>query len=128
MVHTIIVNNKSYDLPKKTVAVTEKLDKALTVDNIKGLTVRGRFEILHEFVKELVGEENAVEILGSSNLDDIDLSELAVIVLNINEAYEKPLNDFQTERMRSKIGMIPMDKITSITKAAQTVASMQVMK
>ncbi len=128
MVHTIIVNNKSYDLPKKTVAITEKLDKALTVDSIKGLTIRGKFDILHEFVKELVGEENAAEMLGSTNLDDIDLSELAVVVLSINEAYEKPLNDFQTERMRAKMGMLPMDKFNSITKAAQTVASMQVMK
>ena len=128
MVHTIIVNNKSYDLPKKTVAITEKLDKALTADSIKGLTVRGKFEILHNFVKDLVGEENAAEILGSANLDDIDLSELALIVLNINEAYEKPLDDFQTERMRAKMSAFPMDKITSITNAAQVAASMQVMK
>lgn len=128
MVHTIIVNNKSYDLPKKTVAITEKLDKALTVDNIKGLTVKGKYEILHNFVKELIGEENAAEMFGTANLEEIDLSELAVVVLSINDAYEKPMNDYQAQRMRERIGNIPMEKITSITKAAQSVSNMQVMK
>lgn len=128
MVHTIIVNNKSYDLPKKTVAITEKLDKALTVDGIKGLTVKGKFEILHNFVKELVGEENAAEILGSANLEEIDLSELAVVVLSINDAYEKPMNDYQAQRMRERLGNIPMEKFTSIAKTAQAVTNMQVMK
>lgn len=128
MVHTIIVNNKSYDLPKKTVAVAEKLDYALTVDNIKGLTVKGKFEILHNFVKELVGEENAVEMLGSANLEEIDLSDLTMVVLSIKDAYEKPMNDYQAQRMRERIGNIPIEKLTSVTKAAQAVTNMQVMK
>lgn len=128
MVHTIIVNNKSYDLPKKTVAITEKLDKALTIDLIKGLTIKGKFEILHNFVKELVGEENAAEMLGSANLEEIDLAELAVIVLSINDAYEKPMNDYQAQRMRERIGNMPLEKLTSITKTAQAVTNMQVMK
>lgn len=128
MEHTVIVNNKSYDLPKKTLAVTEKLDKALKVDTVKGLNVRKKYETLHETVKELVGEENAAEMLGSANLDEIDLSELAVVVLSINDAYEKPMNDYQAERMRERIGSIPMEKFTSIAKTAQTVSNMQVMK
>lgn len=32
MVYTVIVNNRSYELPKKTVTVMEDLDQALKVD------------------------------------------------------------------------------------------------
>lgn len=128
MEHTIIVNNKSYDLPKKTITVTEKLDKAMKVDSVKGLTIRKKYELLHETIKGFVGEENAAEMFGTANLDEIDLSELAVVVLSINDAYEKPMNDYQTDRMRERIGSIPLEKIASITKTAQAVSNMQVMK
>ena len=128
MVHTIIVNNKSYDLPKKTIAVAEKLDNALKVDSIAGLSINEKIRKLHDFVKEMVGNENAAEMLGSEDLNEIDTSELAVIVLQINDAYEKPMEDYRVKHMQNKIGNIPFDKITSMTKAAQTVANVQMMK
>ena len=40
MVYTIIANNKSFDLPKKTVSVMEELDRVLKVDSNKGLSLR----------------------------------------------------------------------------------------
>lgn len=128
MEHTIIVNNKCYELPKKTVAIAEKLDNALKVDSIAGLSVKDKFKILHDFVKEMVGNENAAEMLGSEDLNEIDTSELAVIVLKINDAYEKPMNEYQAGRMQAKIASIPFDKLTSMTKAAQTVTNAQMMK
>ena len=128
MTHTIIVNNKCYDLPKKTVAIAEKLDNALKVDSIAGLSVKERFKKLHDFVKEMVGNENSAEMLGSDDLNEIDTSELAVIVLKINDAYEKPMNEYKKERMQARIGDIPFEKLTSMTKATQTVSNMQMMK
>ena len=128
MAYSIIVNDKCYELPKKTVANAEKLDKALKVDSIGGLSVKDKFKKLHDFVKEMIGSENAAEMLGSDDLNEIDTAELAVIVRKINEAYEKPMQEFQAERMQAKVGMIPFDKLTSMTKAAQTVASVQMMK
>lgn len=128
MVHTVIVNNRSYDLPKKTVAVAEKLDMALKTDSIAGLSIKDKFERLHDFVKEMVGSENAAEMLGSEELNEIDTSELAVIVLKINDAYEKPMNDYQAERMQKKISNIPIEKLTSMTKAAQSVSNTQMIR
>lgn len=122
MEYTIIVNDKSYDLPKKNLATMEKLDQALKVDSIAGLTLRKKYEKLHTFVKDMVGEENAEEMLGSSNLNEIDLSQLSVIVLQINDAYEKPLNDYNAERMRDKMGVIPFKEISGLANAAQVVA------
>lgn len=124
MVYTIIFNGRSYDLPKKTVAVMEKVDDVLKVDALKG-TVRQKFEKLHRFVKDSVGEENAAEMFGSTDLSEIDLSEVTLAVRMIIDAYDKPINDYQMEKNRQKLADLPLDKITSITKAAQTVATME---
>ena len=128
MVYTIIVNERSYDLPKKTVAVMEKLDDVLKVDQIKGLTVKQKFEKLHAFVKGLVGDGNAEEMFGSDNISEIDLSELTLAVKKIVAAYDKPITDYDAEMARQKFDNVPIEKIVSLTKAAQTVSAQQAHK
>ena len=128
MVYTIIVNERSYDLPKKTIAVMEKIDDVLKVDQIKGLTVKQKFEKLHAFVKDLVGDSNAEEMFGSDNISEIDLSELTLAVKKIVAAYDKPINDYDAEMAKQKFDNVPIEKIVSLTKAAQTVSAQQAHK
>ena len=128
MVYTIIVNERSYDLPKKTVAVMEKLDDVLKVDQIKGLTVKQKFEKLHAFVKGLVGDSNAEEMFGTDNISEIDLSELTLAVKKIVAAYDKPITDYDAEMARQKFDNVPIEKIVSLSKAAQTVSAQQAHK
>lgn len=121
--YTIIVKNRSYELPKKTVTIMEELDQALTIDNNKNLSLREKYMHLHEFVKRTLGEEKAKECLGSDNLDEIDLSELAITVRKIQDAYDKPITEYQMSKAREKLGALPMDKLTSFMTAASTAAS-----
>lgn len=127
MEYTIIANGRSYDLPKKTVAIMGKVDDALKVDALN-TSIRDKFDRLHKFAKDVLGEENAAEILGATTLDEIDLSELSLVVLKINDAYDKPLADYRTEKMREKMDSIPTEKIVSLTKGMQSVANAQMMK
>ena len=124
MVYTIIVNNRSYELPKKTVAVMEDLDRALTIDSNRNLSLREKYMHLHEFVKRTIGEEKAKECLGSDNLDEIDLSDLAITVRKIHDAYDKPVSEYQAAKMREKLGTLPMDKIAPMMNAAEKMAGM----
>ena len=128
MVYTIIVNERSYDLPKKTVAVMEKIDDVLKVDQIKGLTVKQKFEKLHAFVNGLVGDSNAEEMFGSDNISEIDLSELTLAVKKIVAAYDKPITDYDAEMARQKFDNVPIEKIVSLSKAAQTASAQQAHK
>ena len=125
MEYTIIVDGRSYDLPKKTVAVMDKLDEVLKVDSRPNLTVRQKYEKLHSFVKELLGEENAKELFGSDNLSEIDLSELSLTVLKINDAYDQPLADYRMDKMCESMSSIPTEKIVSLTKSMQSIANAQ---
>lgn len=128
MEYTMIVNGRSYDLPKKTLSVVEKIDKVLKLDETKGLSVKQKYEKLHGFVKEMTGEESAAEMFGSSNLAEIDLSEVTLAARKIIDAYEKPVNDYEMEKQKEKLDVVPIDKIISMTKAAQSIANMQMMK
>ncbi|MBQ7067051.1 MAG: hypothetical protein IJN92_09570 [Lachnospiraceae bacterium] len=128
MVYTIIVNNRSYDLPKKTLALAEKLDSVLKVDSVKGYTVRQKYQKLHDFMKELVGEDNAAEMFGSEDLSEIDLSELTLAVRKVVDAYDKPVADYSMEKNREKIESLPIEKLISVTKAAQAVSNAEMMK
>lgn len=128
MEYTIIINERSYDLPKKTLTVMEKVDEVLKVDSLKGYTVKQKFEKLHSFMKNLVGEENAAEMFGSANLSEIDLSELTLAVRKVIDAYDKPIVDYQTEKSASKLDQLPIEKIVSISKAVDKIAAMEPQK
>ena len=128
MEYTVIINGRSYDLPKKTLAVMEKVDEVLKVDSMKGYTVKQKFEKLHGFMKNLVGEENAAEMFGSSNLSEIDLSELTLAVQKVIDAYDKPITDYQAEKSKSKLEQLPIEKIVSISKAVDKIAAMEPQK
>lgn len=121
MVYTIIVNNKSYDLPKKTVDVMEDLDHVLKIDSNTNSSLREKYAHLHAFLKSILGEEKARECLGSDNLDEIDLSDLAITVSKVHAAYEKPVMENSLRDMRERLGQVPMDKITQMISAIDTV-------
>lgn len=128
MEYTIIVNGRSYDLPKKTMAVVEKMDEVLKIDSVKGLSVKQKFEKLHGFVKGLAGEEQAAEMFGSADLAEIDLSELTLAVKKIVDAYDKPISDYDAEKSLQRLNQLPIDKILSMTKAAQSMANAQALQ
>lgn len=128
MDYTIIVDGRSYDLPKKTIGVMEKLDEALKIDSNKGLTVKQKYEKLHSFVKGVVGDEAAQEMFGSDNISEIDLSELGLTVLKIRDAYDEPFAKYDEEKMQRKFDSIPTEKLLSFAKSAQAVANAQGLK
>ena len=118
MNYTVIINGHSYDLPKKTIAVMEKLEEVITVDSNKGMGIRDKFGVLHDFIVELVGEKGAKEILGADNLSEADLSDVTLTVKKIVEAYDKPLKDYQMEQGRKALDGIPIEKIIALGNTA----------
>lgn len=116
MVYTIIHNRKSYDLPKKTIGVMEELDKCLKIDSVVGMSLRDKFNELRSFLVSLLGEAAVNEILGSDNLDDIDLSDITITFRKIVDAYDKPIVDYNNGKTRDALSQIPFDKISQLSK------------
>lgn len=123
MEYTVIINGRSYDLPKKTVSVMEKMDGILKIDSCR-MKARQKFEKMHEFVKDMIGEENAKEAFGTDNLEEMDMSELAITVLKMNDAYNQPLTDYKIEKMRATMNSMQTDKIAALANSASAIANM----
>lgn len=119
MDYTVIINGKSYDLPKKTIQVVEKIDTILKVDSIKGMNLRDKFQKLHDFTCDLVGKENAEEILGGNSIDSIDLSEVTLAARKIIDAYDKPVADYEADKAKRRLNELPIERIISLANSAQ---------
>ena len=124
MIHTVIIDGRSYDLPKKNMKMAGKIDDILRVDSSQGMSLKQRFEKLHIFVKEVLGEDTAKEILGSDNLEDVDLSELTLAVRKIIDGYQKPIADYEMEKSMEKFSAIPTGKFDSMSKVLEMSAKM----
>lgn len=127
MEYTVILNGRSYDLPKKNLVVAEKLDEVLKVD-AQVTNARQKFDKMHKFVKDILGEENSKEILGSDKLEELDLSELALLVLKIDDAYKRPVAEYRTEQMYERMSSIPTEKFSALSDSVQKLSSVQGMK
>lgn len=124
MNYAIIVNGRSYDLPPKTLNIADRLDEVLKVDSIKGLSLRQKYEKLHSFIGELVGNDNLKEMFGSDKLEEIDLSELTLIINMVVDAYDKPINDYNVQKTRDRLNSLPLDKLVSTVNAAEKAVNM----
>ena len=78
MIYTVILHSHSYDLPAKTLAVTEKLDSAGRVDDIPGMSTREKYKVVLQCVIDILGRDNVKEALGSDKLEEVDLSEVTL--------------------------------------------------
>lgn len=119
---TIIINGRSYDLPKKTMRIAERLEDVVKKDQMNGLSIRQKFENTHACIKEILGAENTKEIFGSEDIEDIDLCDVALAFKMIVDSYAQPLKEYNSAKIRNSISSIPFDKLASVADVMQKVS------
>ena len=124
MIYTVIINDQSYDLPKKTMAVTEKLDNVVRTDNRAGVSIRDKFKVTYDCVADLIGQENAAEAIGPS-IDECDLNDITLAFRRIVDAYNKPLEDYKTDKSAGDLNRLPIDKLMTLVEAAKQVNKLE---
>ena len=118
MQYTVIVNNQSYDLPPKTLPVMEKIETVLIKDN-SNIPIKEKYKAIHTFIANIVGKDNAKEIFGTDNLNEMDLSEVTICFKKIIDAYDKPVADYMCEKSTEAFNALPLDKITDIVQVTK---------
>lgn len=121
MKYTVIIDNHSYDLPAKTMAVVEKLDEAMKVDARSDLSIRAKYQVLLDAIEGVLGTEDTTRALGSNNLESVDLSSLTLAFRAIVDAYDKPVSDYEMKKAREKLSNAQIDQIVKIAQSAQTI-------
>ena len=119
MEYTVIINGQSYDLPKKTIKVAEDIDKLVKADTDIRIALKDKYIKQHDFIKNLIGEDNSKEIFGTDNINEIDLPEITLTVKKIIDAYDKPITDYEIEKSRDRISELPLDKVIELARVAK---------
>lgn len=114
--YSLIVDRKSYNLPPKNIHLVEDMERVANVDSIRGLSTRNKFEEILRFIVDTLGENNAKEVLGSVSVDEVDLSMVTVTFRMIVDAYNKPINDYNSRRNSEVLASIPIDKLDKVSK------------
>lgn len=117
MIYTVIINDRSYDLPKKTMAITEKLDQTAKVDELD-IPVREKYRKVLDCVLAILGKEATEEALGSTDLNEVDLSEVTIAFRKIVDAYNRPVQDYVNASGRGALESMPLQEMTALANAA----------
>lgn len=117
MIYTVIIGDRSYDLPKKTLAITEKLDATAKVDEVKGISTREKYKRILDCISALLGAEAVREALGSDDIAEVDLSEVVITFRKIVDAYNKPVQDYQMMASMGALDGFPVEKLTGMANA-----------
>ena len=122
MIYTVIIDDRSYDLPKKTLAVTEMLDKAADVDKLKTST-RDKYKRVLDCIVAILGQENTAEALGSTDLNELDLTDITITFRKIVDAYNKPVQDYVNASGFGALSSFPIEELTKLATAATQVVN-----
>ena len=125
MNYTVIVNDRSYDLPGKTLAVTEQLEAVIRVDRAAGASLREKFQKTMGCLVDLMGREAVEDALGSADIDKVDVNEITLTFRKIVDAYNKPLDEYNTAQGLGALAQLPIDKILALADAAKQVSQME---
>lgn len=117
MIYTVIINDRSYDLPKKTLAITEALEQTAKVDELN-IPTREKYRKVLDCVISLLGKEAVVEALGSTDLNEVDLSEVTIAFRKIVDAYNRPAQDYVNASGRGALEGMPLQEMTALANAA----------
>ena len=122
--YLLIVDRKSYTLPPKNISLVEEMERVSRVDTIRGMSTRDKFEEILKFIIGVAGEDNAKEILGSTSVEEVDLSMVTVVFRMIVDAYNKPIADYNARKSNEILSGIPSDKIERLTKLMEAANDM----
>lgn len=114
MKYTFIYNGKSYELPKKTIEVAERLEYCAGLDDTD-MSIREKFKYFYETIEILTGKENAEEILGSENIEEVDLSEVSIVMQKIMGAYSKPITQSEIRELHDLLNEMPISKLEKLS-------------
>lgn len=122
MIYTVIIDDRSYDLPKKTLAVTEMLDKAADVDKLK-ISTRDKYKRVLDCIVAILGQDNTAEALGSTDLNELDLTDITLTFRKIVDAYNKPVQDYVNASGFGALSSFPIEELTKLATAATQVVN-----
>lgn len=98
MEYILNFNGRSYGLPKYTRSVKHEMERIDANNASQNLDSDKKYQGMYEFIKKMVGEESALDIFETTDMNDIDLNSITICYLGIAIAYDKPINEMNQKK------------------------------
>lgn len=103
MGYKVTLNSKSYDLPKCTISIEERVELMRDTEKEVGKgTERKRVlvEQMLAFVEMCLGEDNAKEALEYTNIENVDTKDLEMVCSKIMNAYSEKATKEKVQELK----------------------------
>ena len=114
----IFYNGEEYELATKTMKLARMQE---TAERAQTLTEAYAAEF--QFVKAAIGEDAAREILGTINIEDVDLVEMVKVYNTITAGYDREIAEIERTREAEMFASPALDKITQLADDIRAITS-----
>lgn len=102
-------NDIEYELPKKTMALNDKIE---AVNNAK--STKTAYTAMMDFVVTGLGKDKIKEILGTTDVNKVDLVQLNMLSNDIVMAYDDMIQQPQIDKINNILSNLPLDNLANV--------------
>lgn len=117
-----MLNKKSFDLPKKTIGIMQKIEDLLEIEKQyedKEIKVIECVHAEYDFLIAILGEKKTAEYLGSNDINEIDINEVSVAIVHILNAYKDKVENVRMEYAQKQLNNPAVKQALNIMIANQ---------
>lgn len=104
-------NDIEYEPPKKTMALNDKIE---AVNNAK--STKTAYAAMMDFVVTGLGKDKIKEILGTTDVNKVDLVQLNMLSNDIVMAYDDMIRQPQIDKINNILSNLPLDNLANVAK------------
>lgn len=112
-------NGNDIELPKKTLSLVKKEDAMH-----RASTLEDAYRKQYDYAIAVLGKDNFQEIFGTTDINDIDLTELTFVINLIDECYLEKVNQQNIERATKMIDNKAIDKLIATGESVKNIDAM----
>lgn len=108
-------------LPDYTVDIAEKIESVMLYADTKA-KFRDKIKKMYDFLANLLGKEKVVEQFGK--FETCDPNDINLLFLRITDAYNRPVSDYNEDKIVEKLDKTQIDKLSKIVDSADKIKNL----
>ncbi len=104
------------ELPQYSMAIAKKLENADKV-NAGQQPFEKKTRVVYDTISDIIGKDKTKEMIGE--FSDVDPNAVYIMYMRIVREYNRPIDDFNKEKLEQKLEDSKAEKIVSIFDAAE---------
>ena len=108
-------------LPDYTVDIAEKIESVMLYADTKA-RFRDKIKKMYDFLDKLLGKEVVVGQFGK--FETCDPNDINLLFLKITDAYNRPVSDYNEDKIVEKLDKTQIDKLSKIVDSADKIKNL----